>query len=48
MGHNDILFYITEMTQLIQKFIEKYSLFNKNQENDFLDSDRKFYINDIL
>lgn len=48
MGHNDILFYITEMTQLIQKFIEKYSLFNKNQENDFLDLDRKFYINDIL
>jgi len=48
MGHNDILFYISEMTELILKFIEKYSLYNKNQENDFLDLDRKFYINDIL
>ena len=48
MGHNDILFYISEMTESILKFIEKYSLYNKNQENDFLDLDRKFYINDIL
>ena len=43
MGHNDVFFYEDEMSELAQKFIDKYCPFNKNQENEFLDLDKKFY-----
>ena len=41
--NNDVFFYEDEMSELAQKFIDKYCPFNKNQENEFLDLDKKFY-----
>ena len=43
MGHNNVYYFLEEMSKLAHKFIDKYCPFDKNQEKVFLDLDKKFY-----